>query len=146
MRVLFGGRTSSSDNSSKEASVKSENAFHFVVEHFDPATQLQVWRTYFLESNTRTNWDVRMIEEEAQGSFLTTKKYAINRTENPDFERRDALVSNYIALVQGVLDGIATVSRDYRNLTKDFLLNHIVNKINTTLNGAVSKDQLDVYL
>ena len=87
-----------------------------------------------------------MIEEEAQGSFLTTKKYAINKTENLEFERRDTLVSSYIALVQGVLDGIATVSRDYRNLTKDFLLNHIVNKINTSLNGTISKDQLEVYL
>jgi hypothetical protein len=48
VKVLFGSRTASTDSSSKEATVGATKAFHFVVEHFDPLTQLQVWRTYFL--------------------------------------------------------------------------------------------------
>jgi hypothetical protein len=91
-----------------------------------------------------------MIEEESKESFLITKKYVIHRTPNTEYEKRWTVLNSYIALVQGVLDGIATVSRDYRNLTKDFLLNHIVNKINQILsnNGGivVNKDQLEVFL
>jgi hypothetical protein len=79
-----------------------------------------------------------MVEEESQESFLVTKKYVIIRTPNNDYEARAVLLNSYLALVQSVLDGIATVSRDYRNLTKDFLQTHIAAKINA--NGAtVSK-------
>lgn len=51
--------------------------------------------------------------------------------------------------MQAVLDGISTVSRDYRNLTKEFLANHILNKINGILSATgvgVHKDHLEVYL
>lgn len=51
------------------------------------------------------------------------------------------LLNSYLGLVQAVLDGIATVSRDYRNLTRDFLQNHIVSKLNGS-GLTVSKEQL----
>jgi hypothetical protein len=61
VRVLFGGRTGCLEGSSREATVQSTNAFHLIVEHFDPSTRLEIWRTYFLESNIKNNWDVRII-------------------------------------------------------------------------------------
>lgn len=38
----------------------------------------------------------------------------------------------YLALVQGTIDVISAVSRDYRNLNLDFLRENILNKINQT--------------
>jgi hypothetical protein len=45
-------------------------------------------------------------------------KYTINNRANPFFADRAWLISSYLGLVQGVVDGIATVSKDYRNLNK----------------------------
>ena len=57
------------------------------------------------------------------------------------------ILNSYIALVQAVLDGIATVSRDYRNLTKEFLQGHIVSKLSS---GGLPipnvKEQVEVFL
>jgi hypothetical protein len=38
----------------------------------------------------------------------------------------------YLALVQGTIDVISAVSRDYRNLNLDFLRENILSKINQT--------------
>jgi hypothetical protein len=82
-----------------------------------------------LESNLRENWEVSLVEQDEKDSFLVTKKHVITCRPNPDFEARALILNSYLALVQGVLDGIATVSRDYRNLTKDFLQGHIAAKM-----------------
>jgi hypothetical protein len=47
--------------------------------------------------------------------------------------------------VQAVLDSIATVSRDYRNLTKEFLQSHIASKLGTAI-LPVLKEQVEVFL
>lgn len=86
-----------------------------------------------------------MVEEQSQESFIVTKKYVITHTPNPHYHARTTLLNSYLALVQGVLDGIATVSRDYRSLTKDFLQGHICSKINAA-GITANKDQLEVYL
>lgn len=52
VRVLFGKRTGL-DTASGEFSISDTEAYHFTVEHYDPTTQLQVWRTYFLDLNTK---------------------------------------------------------------------------------------------
>lgn len=145
VRVLLGARTASSESSSREATVESTQAFHFVVEHFDPATQLQVWRTYFLEDNLREDWEVGLVEQQSEDSFLVTKKHVIVRRPNSHFEGRALLLNSYLALVQAVLDGIATVSRDYRNLSKEFLQAHIAGKMSAG-GRATSKEQLEVFL
>jgi len=44
------------------STIESESAFHFIVEHFDPITQLQVWRTYFLENNLSETERVKLVE------------------------------------------------------------------------------------
>jgi hypothetical protein len=86
VRVLLGSNTANGNSlSSPEGTVEANSAFHLVVEHFDPATQLQVWRTYFLENNLRDNWEVKMVEQQAEDSFLVTKKHVISRTANPHF-------------------------------------------------------------
>jgi hypothetical protein len=51
--------------------------------------------------------------------------------------------------VQGVIDGIATVAKDYRNLNKEYLQNHITTKVNQSLNSnpdSFAKQDLEVYL
>ena len=116
VRVLFGSRTSSQQNATA-ATIQSESAFHFTVEHFDPITQLQIWRTYFLQNNLSENERVKLVEQTNEESFLVKKKYVIEREKNQLFGRRKATIQAYLGLVQSVLDAVATVSKDYRNLT-----------------------------
>lgn len=59
-----------------------------------------------------------MIQEESADSFLVTSKYVINKKPNPHFSDRTWIIASYLGLVQGVIDGISTVSKDYRNLNK----------------------------
>lgn len=51
VRVLFGKRTGNAGTSSEKTSIADEKAFHLVVEHIDPTSKLQIWRTYFLDLN-----------------------------------------------------------------------------------------------
>jgi hypothetical protein len=46
------------------------------------------------------------------------------------------LAKSYLALVQAVLDAISTISRDYRNLTRDYLLGHISSKLAALLGNT----------
>lgn len=53
--------------------------------------------------------------------------------------------------MQGVLDGIGTISKDYRNLNREFLTTHILAKINLFLNSIYNselfaKHSLEVWL
>ncbi len=45
----------------------------------------------------------------------------------------------YLSLVQGTIDAIAAVSKDYRNLNIDFLKENILSKINSTANQLYGK-------
>jgi hypothetical protein len=57
------------------------------------------------------------------------------------------ILNSYLALVQAVLDGVATVSRDYRNLTKEFLQGHIASKLSSAgLPIPIAKEQVEVFL
>ena len=47
-----------------------------------------------------------------------TSKYVINYIKDASFGDKNWLVLCYLGLVQGVIDSIATVSKDYRNLNK----------------------------
>lgn len=58
------------------------------------------------------------------------KKYIIEREKNELFGKRKATIDAYLGLVQSVLDAISTVSKDYRNLTVEFLQGHINTKLN----------------
>jgi len=49
---------------------------------------------------------------------LTKIRYVIDRKANLAASSRKWLILAYLGVVQGVLDGISTVSKDYRNLNK----------------------------
>lgn len=58
-------------------------------------------------------------------------------------------MTSYLGLVQGAIDGIATISKDYRNLNKDFLLTHVLsklNQLNSPYGHEFRKEDLEVYL
>jgi hypothetical protein len=115
--VLFGGRTSSKADSSAET-IESTKAYHFTLEHGDPITRLQVWRTYFFNTCSSEIGTILRVEEEEKESFLTTNKYVFERKVNSAVSSRKSLILAYLGLVQGVIDGISTISKDYRNLNK----------------------------
>lgn len=119
------------------------------MEHGDPITKLQVWRTYFLNSCTSKTGKLSLVHEEDKESFLVNSKYALSSQDNPAFSDRSWLVNSYLGLVQGVIDGIATISKDYRNLNTEFLSTHILSKLNqvNSPNGhQFEKGDLEVYL
>lgn len=55
-------------------------------------------------------------EDEETG--IQKSKYVIDRNKNTSFQDSTVLLGLYLGLVQGVLDSIATVSKDYKNLNK----------------------------
>lgn len=55
-------------------------------------------------------------------------KYRFEERENTELQDENVLLNIYLGLVQGVIDGIGTVSKDYRNLNKEFLLGHMCSK------------------
>lgn len=134
IRVLFGPRTAGGQSSGE--SIENTKAFHFSVQHSDPITKLQIWRTYFLKLCTQQSTSVSLVQQQSEDSFLVTSKYVINYTKDPSFSDKNWLILCYLGLVQGVVDGIATVSKDYRNLNKEYLQNHIISKVNQSLNSA----------
>ena len=56
-------------------------------------------------------------------------KYILEKNKNSFYSDGSVLLSLYIALVQGVLDSISVVSKDYKNLHKEFLNASVFNKI-----------------
>ena len=69
---------------------------------------------------------------------------------NKNYNDRNSLILAYLGLVQGVIDGISTISKDYRNLNKDFLLTHILTKLNQSVSpnagDSFTKNDLEIYL
>ena len=61
---------------------------------------------------------------------MTKTSYVIEKITNPNFVNEKHLISMYLYLVQGTVDTIAAVSKDYRNLNVDFLRENILKKIN----------------
>lgn len=54
-----------------------------------------------------------------------------------------------MGLVQGVIDGIATISKDYRNLNTEFLIAHILSKVNQVDNPnshPFGLEDIEIYL
>ena len=47
--------------------------------------------------------------------------YVIEKNINKNFNHQKVLLLNYLSLVQGTIDIITTVSKDYRNLNVEFL-------------------------
>lgn len=62
VRVLFGKRTSNTQLASENVSAAETNAYHLTIEHIDPTTKLQIWRTYFLDTNIKTKTTLQMIQ------------------------------------------------------------------------------------
>lgn len=77
-------------------------------------------------------------------------KYVINRKANAKLPERKWLINSYLGIVQGVIDGISTISKDYRNLNTEFLSAHILTKVNQTVtpNGGdtFSKKDIELFL
>jgi hypothetical protein len=148
-KVLFGNRTSSKEKSSGET-IESTKAHHFTLEHSDPITKLQIWRSYFLNTCTSEVGSISLEQEEDKDSFLVSSHFTITKKQNPAFAERNWLILSYLGLVQGVVDGIATISKDYRSLNQEFLVAHILAKVNqaVTPNGGETygKQDLEVWL
>ena len=53
----------------------------------------------------------------------------VDTNKNTSFDDGSVLVNLYSALVQGVLEAIANVSKDYRNLKADFMNGIIFGKV-----------------
>lgn len=66
-RVLYGVKTNNSKNvvSSSECTIANAKAFHMTIEHTDPSTLLQVWRTYFLNPSIKHQRVTLTIQEES---------------------------------------------------------------------------------
>jgi len=89
-----------------------------------------VWRSYFLDTNLQQELETKLKTEEEAESFLTKTSYVIEKITNPNFTNQKYLISLYLSLVQGTIDTISAVSKDYRNLNIDFLRESILKKIN----------------
>jgi hypothetical protein len=64
VRVLFGNRTGGGSGlNSSDATIESTRAFHLTIEHIDPTTKLQIWRTYFVNLNLKANSSVEMVQQ-----------------------------------------------------------------------------------
>jgi hypothetical protein len=49
--------------------------------------------------------------------------------KNPDYHDEELLVNLYTNLIQGTLDGIVGVTKDYRNLNIEFIRNQVYAKL-----------------
>ena len=93
-----------------------------------------------------------MVQEEEADTFLTKASYVFKPHKNEAYRERRLLVDGYLGLVQATIDSISTVSKDYRNLNKDYLQKHIHTKINSILasiykaDGLVKLQQIHVEL
>ena len=58
---------------------------------------------------------------------------------NSNFNNQKILISLYLSLVQGTVDAISAVSKDYRNLNVDFLRDNILSKVNLSATQLYGK-------
>lgn len=79
---------------------------------------------------------------EEEDTFLTKNIYTIKQKKNVHYEDENCLLSLYLNLVQGVHESISSVSKDYRNLNKEFIHQLLLGKINQTQKGDFKKEDL----
>ena len=84
--------------------------------------------------------------QEEEDTFLTKNIYTIKQKKNVHYDDENCLLSLYLSLVQGVHESISSVSKDYRNLNKDFVHQLILGKINQTKIGEFKKEDLLVEI
>lgn len=56
--------------------------------------------------------------------------------KNPDYHDEELLVNLYTNLIQGTLDGIVGVTKDYRNLNIEFIRNQVYAKLKQVITAA----------
>ena len=61
---------------------------------------------------------------------MTKNTYVLENSANSNYSNQRALIVMYLGLVQGTIDVISSVSKDYRNLNLDYLRENILAKIN----------------
>lgn len=91
---------------------------------------MKVWRTYFLNIAKKCERIVELETVEEEESFLTTTKYSLKEKKNVHYNDQSCLITLYSILVQSVFDSISSVSKDYKNLNKEFIHQFIMTKIN----------------
>lgn len=64
----------------------------------------------------------------------------VDQTKNSGFDDGSVLVSLYIGLVQGVLDSISAVSKDYKNLKSEYIASIVFAKIKQTADSIYESE------
>lgn len=146
VRVLFGNRSNSNENISANKTISEEYAKHLTVQHYDPYTKMKVWRTYFLNLGAKSDQYVELQVREEEDTFLTKNVYTIKQKKNVHYEDENCLLNLYLSLVQGVHESISSVSKDYRNLNRDFIHQLVLAKLNQAKIGEFKKDDLLVEI
>lgn len=131
-RVLFGKNTSNptgylpSDAQLKNCSYNDKfEAFHLTAESSDLHYKIRVARTYFLRKNVKLETHVVNINDDQD----VVQQYKLEYQENENYLDETFLVDLYNNLVIAFQEVISQFSKDYKNLTADFVQQYVFTKL-----------------
>ncbi|EGR29741.1 hypothetical protein IMG5_149240 [Ichthyophthirius multifiliis] len=134
---LFGKNTNDklkNDENQKLNEIKyneNSSSFHFIIENYDLRTNLRACRTYFLKKNVQSEKNLIIISNDEDVHI----DYQIENCENVNFKDEEYIINLYLGLVVGFNEVMQYITKDYKNLTEEYVHNYIENKINRVFNG-----------
>lgn len=95
-----------------------------------------------MNSSTKSYPLAELKEIEEEESFLKRNIYRFRHLPNKNFADENCLLNLYISLVQGTLESISAVSKDYRNLNNEFISNFIYGRLSQTAQEIYGADKI----
>lgn len=105
---------------------------------------MRVCRTYFLGNNLP--FEKHLVEKniEQKDTFIVDLVHQIEDVENKEYRDEELLVNLYISMIQGTMEGIVGVTKDYRNLHIEFLKNQIYSKLKPFITNYYGSEKITI--
>ena len=111
------------------------------MEYCDPTSEVRVARTYFLGRNVEHERKLKESNVEQKDTFIVDLVYSLESVPNPNYRDEELLVNLYTNLIQGTLDSIVAVTKDYRNLNVEFIRAQVYAKLKPVITAAYGSEK-----